>query len=186
MKVTLNDIAIVGVFSALAFAGAYLLLPLHNIEIFTTIIFVSGYLFGEKVGTLVGVIASALFAILNPFGISPLPLLLVQMASRGFVGYVGGRFGKMNLAERGRPYRLFAFGLAGLVLTWIYIILALLSGIFTSGFSIEQLKVSFVFGIVSYSILSVGNILIFALVLPFVTDALKRNPYLRQLGASNI
>ena len=92
----------------------------------------------------------------------------------------------MNLAERGRPYRLFAFGLAGLVLTWIYIILALLSGIFTSGFSIEQLKVSFVFGIVSYSILSVGNILIFALVLPFVTDALKRNPYLRQLGAPNI
>lgn len=184
MNLTLVDISVVGIFSALAFAGAYLLIPFHNIEIFTAIIFLSGVLFGERNGVLVGTIASSLYAIFNPFGISPPPLFAAQVLSRALVGYVGGRLGKVSLEKNHFWINVAYFGIAGLILTWVYIILTLFSGLFTSGFSLEQLKISFAFGILSYSILSIGNMLIFALVLPFVIQGLRKTAYFKQASRS--
>src|SRR3990172_12571296 len=96
---SISEIAIVGIFSAMAFAGAYLLIAIHNVEIFTATIFLSGVLFGKRTGALVGAIASALFAIFNPYGISPLPLFIVQVLSRALMGYAGGVIAPLALAN---------------------------------------------------------------------------------------
>ncbi|MFQ5825092.1 MAG: ECF transporter S component [bacterium] len=180
MNIKIKEIAAVGIFSAMAFAGGYLLLPLHNIEIITAIIFLSGILFGERNGVFVGVIASSLYATLNPFGISPPPLFVAQVVSRALVGYVGGRFGKLSFINRKFWITAIYFGIAGLLLTWFYNILTLFSALFLSGFSFNQLKVTFAVGVVSYLILAIGNTLIFATVLPLVVQRLQKSEFLKQ------
>ncbi|MFQ5651691.1 MAG: ECF transporter S component [bacterium] len=184
MNVRLVDIAIVGIFSALALAGAYLLLFVHNVEIFTAIIFLSGVLFGTRTGTLVGAISAALYAIINPFGISPLPLMVAQVVSRAVAGYVGGLFRDRVFTWKNSWLRAWCFGLAGFVLTWLYIALALLSNVLTAGFSLQQLKVSFAAGLISYTILTLGNTAIFALALPVVVDSLRKTSYFKPLRSS--
>lgn len=184
MNIKMQEITAVGIFSALAFVGGYLLLPFHNIEIFTAIIFLSGILFGVRNGVLVGVIASSLYATLNPYGISPPPLFLAQVISRALVGYVGGRFGKFLFKNRKFWISAVYLGITGFLLTWIYNILTLFSNLFLSGFSLNQIKVIFTAGLLSYLILGIGNTLIFAIVLPFVVQSLQKSDFLKQLNLS--
>jgi len=184
MKISITEIALVGIFSALAVAGAYLFLSIHNVEIFTATIFLSGLLLGPRNGVLVGVIASSIFSTFNPYGISPLPLFVAQALSRALVGYLGGKLGKLGLDKRRFWIRAVAFGIAGLLLTWVYILLTFSSSIFSMGFSVEQLKIWFVGGMVSYLILTANNILIFALILPFVSRELSRIGLLKQVNFS--
>ncbi|MCH7753693.1 ECF transporter S component [candidate division KSB1 bacterium] len=184
MKISVTEIALVGVFSALAVAGAFLFISIHNIEIFSATIFLSGLLLGQRNGMLVGVIASSIFSTFNPYGISPLPLFIAQALSRALVGYLGGRYAKLGLGKRRFWIRAIAFGVAGLLLTWVYILLTFSSSVFSMGFSLEQLKIWFVGGIVSYLILTVNNVLIFALVIPFVSRELSRMGLLKQVNIS--
>ncbi len=184
MKISITEIALIGIFSALAVAGAYLFISIHNIEIFTAIIFLSGLLLGQRNGMLVGVIASSIFSTFNPYGISTLPLFIAQALSRAFVGYLGGKYAKLGLDERRFWIRAVAFGAAGLLLTWIYILLTFSSSIFSMGFSLEQLKIWFAGGIISYLILTINNSLIFALVLPFVSRELGKVVLLKQINLS--
>ncbi len=172
-----------GVFSALALAGAYLLVPVPNVEILTALIFLSGVLFGCRTGMLVGGISAAIFGIFNPYGMSPLPLLVAQVVSRVVVGYVGGLFREAASSDHRRWWRATYFGLAGLGLTWLYIVLALLSNTLTFGFSLHQLKASFAFGIISYLLLSLSNTLVFAIVVPAAIDGLRRTAYFRPVQA---
>ncbi len=180
MKTNLRDVAIVGVFSALAVTGAYLFIPIHNVEIFTALIFMSGVLFGTRIGVLVGAISATIYGTINPFGMSPLPLLAIQVFSRAVTGYVGGRYQAIARNDN-RPWlRRSYFALAGFLLTLIYIVLTLLSSMATSGFSLEQLKAVLAFGAVSYLILTVGNTAIFALVMPVAVDNLRTTSYFQQ------
>jgi len=184
MKISVTEIALIGIFSALAVAGAYLFIPIHNVEIFSAIIFLSGLLLDQRNGMLVGVIASSIFSTFNPFGISPLPLFIAQALSRALVGYLGGLSAKLNLGKRRFWITAIAFGVAGLLLTWVYILLTFSSNVFSMGFSLEQQKIWFVGGLPSYLILTVSNILIFALVIPFVSRELSRMGLLKQVNIS--
>ncbi len=131
---------------------------------------------------LVGVIASSIFSTFNPYGISPLPLFIAQALGRALVGYLGGRYAEFGFEKRSFWIRTVAFGVAGLLLTWVYILLTFSSSVFSMGFSLEQLKIWFAGGIISYLILTVNNVLIFALVLPFVSRELSRMGLLKQVN----
>jgi len=130
------------------------------------------------------ILASSIFSTFNPYGISPLPLFIAQALSRALVGYLGGRYAKFDLGKRRFWIRAIAFGVAGLLLTWVYILLTFSSSIFSMGFSLEQLKIWFAGGIVSYLILTVNNVLIFALVLPFVSQEISKTGLLKQVNFS--
>ncbi len=184
MKISIAEIALIGIFSALAVAGAFLFISIHNIEIFTATIFLSGLLLGQRNGLLVGVIASSIFSTFNPYGISPLPLFIAQALGRALVGYLGGRYAKFGLEKRSFWIRTVAFGVAGLLLTWVYILLTFSSSFFSMGFSLEQMKIWFVGGLPSYLILTVSNLLIFALVIPFVSRELSRMGLLERVNIS--
>ena len=184
MKISVTEIALIGILSALAVAGGYLFIAIPNVEIFTYTIFLSGLLLGQRNGMLVGVIASSIFSTFNPYGISPLPLFIAQALSRALVGYLGGRYAKFGLGNRRFWIRAIAFGVAGLILTWVYILLTFSSSMFSMGFSLEQLNIWFAGGIISYLILTLNNVLIFALVLPFVSRELSRRGLLKQVNFS--
>ncbi len=178
-RARLRETAAVGILSSLAFAGGYLFIAVPNVEIFTAIVFLSGLLLGPRGGMLVGLIAQTLYATLNPYGVSPPPLLVAQILNRVLVGYVGGRFRTLGLTE-GNPWRLgMYFGTAGLLLTVLFDLMTDVSFFFVSGFSLQQMKTTFTFGLPFYLVHSLVNTGVFGLVLPFVVRALRRTALLR-------
>ena len=83
-------IALMSIFSALSLVVGYMLVSIPNIELFTLIIFLSGFILGEKEGAAIGLISSFLFCFFNPMGASALPLLTVQLIYYSLIGFLGG------------------------------------------------------------------------------------------------
>ncbi|MFQ5752427.1 MAG: ECF transporter S component [bacterium] len=184
MKLNRHEITAIGIFSGLAVAGGYLFIAVPNVEIFTAIIFLSGFLLGPRNGMLVGIVAQTFYSILNPFGSSPPPLLIAQVLNRAIVGHVGGKFGKfLNMNKMSWTKSLY-LGAAGLLLTWLYDLMAYLSFFFLSGFSVQQMKTTFALGLLFYLIHGVVNTAIFALVLPFIIRRLTRMDILNTANLS--
>ncbi|RMD95455.1 MAG: ECF transporter S component [Calditrichaeota bacterium] len=173
IKPKLNEIARVGIFSALAFAGGYMFIAIPNVEIFTAIVFIAGIILGPKHGVLVGIISQSLFSTLNPYGVSPLPLLVVQVLNRALTGYLGGSMGRWVLRESSRKWLL--LGIIGLMLTWILDLSSDFSMFLQSGFSIKQMKVTLSMGLLFYLVHGLVNLVIFSLVVPLVADRLLLN-----------
>lgn len=61
-----------------------------NFELMSSTVFLSGVLFGLRSGTLVGILTYFIFGLLNPMGMSPLPLLLAQVLVGIIIGLTGG------------------------------------------------------------------------------------------------
>lgn len=174
MQTNLIHISAVGIFSALALAGGYFFIAVPNVEIFTAIIFLSGLILGPQKGMLVGLIAQSLFSTLNPYGVSPPPLFVAQVLNRVLVGYVGGRFDRFSGSKSKFKRTALFYGIAGLLLAWLYDLMAYFSFFFMSGFSMQQMKVTFALGLPWYMIHGLGNALVFAFVLPFVARGIRR------------
>ncbi|MFQ5675252.1 MAG: ECF transporter S component [bacterium] len=183
MKERISRTAAIGIFSALTLAGGYLFISIPNVEIFTATVFLSGLVMGSKNGMWVGLIAQTLFSILNPFGVSPPPLFIAQVLNRIIVGYVGGHF-QFFLKRQRQDFKKvgFVFGITGLLLTWLSDLMTDFSFFFISGFSLEQMKVTFALGVPWYLIHGIGNVLVFAIALPLVAKALDRLEYIKTIS----
>jgi LytS/YehU family sensor histidine kinase len=174
MNFKIIDVAQVGIFSALAFVGAYLFIAIPNVEIITAIIFVAGVYLGPRKGLLVGLVGQSLYSTLNPYGMSPPPLFIAQVLNRMLLGYVGGCFPPFLKSQRRLPLVGFLLGVTGLLLTWLFDITTDFSFFFVSGFSIEQMKTTFTLGLPFYLLHGLVNMFIFALVLPVVLRGLLK------------
>jgi len=181
MRLSLSEIATISLFSALAYAGGFLLIAVPNIEIFTAIVFLAGVLLGPRNGAIVGVVAQTLYSVFNPYGMSPLPLMLAQIVNRAFVGWVGGWFRQKSLSGESTLKKAIQFGTAGLFLTLLYDLMAFLSFQWMSGFSFQQMQASFALGVPFYLIHSLGNTAIFALAIPAVLKAIDKSSGLRKV-----
>jgi uncharacterized membrane protein len=73
---------------ALGLGYAFVYIP--NFELVSPTVFLAGVLFGIRTGTLVGILTYFIFGILNPLGMSPLPLLLTQILVGSLIGLSGG------------------------------------------------------------------------------------------------
>jgi LytS/YehU family sensor histidine kinase len=74
----------------LALGLGYLFAYIPNFELVSPTIFLSGVLFGLRTGTLVGILTYFTFGLLNPMGMSPLPLLITQVFVGTLLGLSGG------------------------------------------------------------------------------------------------
>ena len=83
-------VALLGIFTALAVVLGYALVFIPNIELFTLMIFLSGFILGKRDGVVVGLMSSFIFVFFNPYGVSPLPLFAYQLAHYALVGFLGG------------------------------------------------------------------------------------------------
>lgn len=180
----IKEIAIVGVFSALAYAGGYALIFVPNVEIFTALIFLAGLIFGVRIGVLVGCIASFLFGVLNPYGVSPLPLLVAQVLSRMLVGFAGGLLRSTFMDSKPFWFRGSVYGVTSVFLIWTYILFTSLGGLIAFGYSFDQFKVYFLSGLPSYLLLSVCNVLVFVFLLPWITPIIRQSPYFAKYRAN--
>ena len=84
-------VALLGIFTALAVVLGYALVFIPNIELFTLMIFLAGFIMGKRDGAIVGLMSSFIFVFFNPYGVSPLPLFAYQLVHYVLVGFLGGR-----------------------------------------------------------------------------------------------
>ncbi|GAF87161.1 unnamed protein product, partial [marine sediment metagenome] len=82
-------ISLISTFTALAIVLGYLLAYLPNIELFTLMIFLSGFILGKRDGVIIGLFSSFIFCFFNPFGPSPIPLLMFQLLHYSLTGLLG-------------------------------------------------------------------------------------------------
>ena len=167
-------IAIIATFSALSIVLGYILAYIPNIELFTLMIFLSGFIIGKKDGMVIGFLSAAIFTFLNPLGTSPLPLFAYQLLHYSFTGLSGGL--TRSYLEKKKFYNpredlyifkiIIIFGAIAAVLTFTYDILSTLFGGFIVSFAVEYFIASYLSGLILTLIHLIGNILGFVFILP--------------------
>ena len=167
-------IALIGTFTALAIVLGYSLASIPNIEVFTLMIFLSGFIMGKKEGAIIGLLSASIFTFFNPLGPSPPQLFIYQLIHYSLTGMSGALTKSFMLNRKFfKPkedlyvYQVMViFGVIGGILTFIFDILSTLFGGFMVSTSIDYFIATYLFGIVFTTIHLVGNILVFVFLLP--------------------
>ncbi|MBA7699612.1 hypothetical protein ES703_108310 [subsurface metagenome] len=164
-------IVLMSMFTALAVVLGYLLVYLPNIELFTLMIFLSGFILGKKDGAIVGLMSSFIFAFFNPYGVSPLPLFAYQLAHYSLVGILGGiTHSFLHKKEYFKPEEdlyifriMLIFAIIGGCITFIYDIISTLIGALLFYGTLEAFWIAYIFGLAFTTVHLIGNTLGFIL-----------------------
>ncbi|MHA1733305.1 MAG: hypothetical protein ACTSU5_15265 [Promethearchaeota archaeon] len=170
------EVAIVGIFSALCLAVGYALVFVPNVELFTMMVFLSGFLFGVYVGASVGSISSMLFAYLNPLGASHLLLYLTQVSLYTLLGAVAGFIrGKSPLDEVEMDGKhIFKFVVTGIVFVLVFDVATTVAQYLPFvGLNASALWAYLVFGAGFTAIHLISNAFSFGCLVPVIVAAVK-------------
>ena len=167
-------ISLIATFTALAIVLGYAMAYIPNIEVFTLMIFLSGFIMGKKEGAIIGLLSASIFTFFNPFGSSPPPLFIYQLIHYSLTGISGGLVKDFMVNRKFfKPKEdlyvyqvMIIFGVIGGILTFLFDILSTLLGGFTVSTSIDYFIASYLFGIVFTTVHLIGNILVFVFLLP--------------------
>jgi len=166
--------ALIGTFTALSVVLGYLLAYIPNLEIFTLMIFLSGFVLNKRYGALIGLLSSIIFTFFNPLGPSPPPLFVYQLIHYSLTGISGGLTKDfMQNREFFKPkedlyvYQVMViFGVVGGILTFLFDIFSTLFGGFIVSITIDYFIATYLFGLVFTTVHLIGNILVFVFLLP--------------------
>jgi len=167
-------ISLIATFTALAIVLGYAMAYIPNIEVFTLMIFLSGFIMSKKEGAIIGLLSASIFTFFNPFGPSPPPLFIYQLIHYSLTGLSGGLAKDFMLNRKFfKPKEdlyvfqvMVIFGVIGGILTFLFDILSTLFGGLTVSTSIDYFIASYLFGIVFTTVHLIGNILVFVFLLP--------------------
>jgi hypothetical protein len=164
-------VSITAIMTALALVGNYALVAVPNLELGSSILFVTAYIFGVQMAIWSTLIMSLLFGIINPWG-GFIPLIWLSQVIGWFyivaTGAIMGRFGKNGKRLEPRKWEL-AF--TGAFVTFIF------EQVTNIGYSIT-FGVPFILAItaaIPFTILHiVSNAIIFSQIVPMLDSALSK------------
>lgn len=166
-----HRVALSGIFVALGVAVGFLLASVPNIELVTFIIFIGGVCLGAFSGAVVGGTTFFLFSLFNPYGIAPLPLLVLQILSGIIIGVSGGMLGRLGIRRLPVPMRFVIGAAFGFLLTLVYDILTNIGAYIAAG--TPDTFWAFIISGLSFSVIHiVSNALIFAVLFPALVSRL--------------
>jgi hypothetical protein len=114
-------IAVISLFTALAIATDYAMLPLSNIKLMDSIVFVSSLAFGLGVGASVGALTWLVYGSVNPLGPDSGFLLVLLIVSETVYAFLGSAARRMLGFEESRiPVRSLFWGALGLIGAFLY------------------------------------------------------------------
>lgn len=116
-----HKIAVIALLAALAVSTDYAMLPLANIKLMDTIVFVAALLFGLDVGVSVGGLTWLVYGSINPQGAAGGPLLVLLIISEtvyAFLGYIARTV--FNFEDSGVPTRRLLWACLGTIGALIY------------------------------------------------------------------
>lgn len=179
-------IALIGTFTALAIVLGYLLVHLPNIEVFTMMIFLAGFIMSKKEGAIIGLLSASIFTFFNLIGSSIFypQLFVYQLIHYSMTGALGGLAKDfLRKKEYFKPTEdlyifriMLLFGFLGAIITFIFDILStyfFLSG-FTVSITLDYFVVSYLINIVFTTVHLIGNILVFVFLLPGLIQVITR------------
>ena len=167
-------ISLTATFTALAIVLGYAMAYIPNIEVFTLMIFLSGFIMSKKEGAIIGLLSASIFTFFNPLGPSPPPLFIYQLIHYSLTGLFGGLTKSFMLNRKFFKPRedlyvyqvMVIFGVIGGIFTFLFDILSTLFGGFTVSTTIDYFIATYLFGIVFTTVHLIGNILVFVFLLP--------------------
>lgn len=86
--------SLIAILAATALGGNYALSGVPNVELSSVVVFLSGFLFGITIGSLVGFTTMTIYQFLNPWGVFIPPIGGAVIACTVFIGIVGGIAGR--------------------------------------------------------------------------------------------
>lgn len=161
-------VAAIGVFTALAYVGSFVLLTIPNATLSILIVFYAGYSLGISGGALVGVLSALLISLFNPYGFAMLPILVAQVLGYTLIGGLGGLFAK-RLAYETYPAGFIPLTLLGLLTALLYQIPVSLADAWLFGPFWARLSMSAGFALITIA----SNILFFVLLFPLLAKLKK-------------
>ncbi|MBO3804218.1 MAG: ECF transporter S component [Candidatus Brockarchaeota archaeon] len=175
----IDRVVTIGLLSSLCIVSNYAMLPLWNVKLMDTIVFVSGFLYGLHAGMAVAAISWFVYGILNPYGFS-LPTLLAVITGEMLYA-LSGSLAKRKFSMTNGPGFLsaqnLAFGVVGLFSTLAYDVLtnavagwlfygSVMYGLLTMNFPIPM-------GIIHEA----SNFFLFAFLAPVAINSVKRSGF---------
>ena len=162
------------IFSATAIGLGFTFLMVPNVEFISVTIFLSGFYLGSKYGALVGGVSIMIYSILNPMGsgLAYLPLLMGQIISMTIIGILGS-YSSFFLKKVRLKIRILFSGLAGFISTFIYDFITTISFPLSVGYSLNEIIIYGISGLVFTSMHLISNTVIFMIVLPKFIDRIK-------------
>jgi len=166
-------IALLSMFIAVSVVLAYALASIPNIELFTLSIFLGGFIMGKKEGLVIGSLSALIFVFFNPWGVSPLPLMMYQLIHYALIG-LAGALTHWFLKDKSyyQPEKdlytlpmMLLFGFIGLVITLTYDVISTLIGVLPYA-PLDAFFLYFLSGIVFTTVHEIGNTLGFIFILP--------------------
>ena len=158
-------VALIAMYAATCVASAYMLILIPNIEFFTMMIFLGGLLFGRAIGATNGFLASLLYFVFNIYGLSPLPLLGIQVGAYTLLGFTGGVLKGASFVARVTPRSQAMFGLIGVAFVLAYTLVADFTFSVIMGINFLAWVLQ---GMIFTLLLVASNLITFALLLPLV------------------
>ncbi len=175
-------VALLGIFTALSVVLGYVLVFIPNIELFTLMIFLSGFILGKRDGVVVGLMSSFIFVFFNPYGVSPLPLFAYQLVHYALVGFLGGIMcnflGKKKFFKPDEDLYvlpvLIIFAITGAFITFTYDVISTLIGALVIYGTLESFWPVYIIGLPFTTIHLIGNTLGFIFILPMLIQLIYK------------
>jgi uncharacterized membrane protein len=172
MRPSTKEITTIGICIALAVAAGYALIHVPNVELITSISFLSGLLLGSFSGALVGTVSMLLYSLFNPLGVPFIPVLIAQVLFMGLAGFVGGLWRIWMRRLTLRPVMIVGLAGTGLTLTFLYDVGTNVGFALSAGLMSQVVRI-IIAGIAFSFIHLVSNTLLFAILIPAVMKVLK-------------
>jgi len=161
----ISRVTLSSAFVGLGVALGYLFAFIPNVEVISFVAFSSGVILGWRRGTFTAGLMFLIFAVLNPFGVSPFPLLITQIIGGSIFGLLGGILRYWLIDRADSKALMLLSGLAGVLLTLLYDLLTNLGAYITIG-SPGPLWIFLGAGVTLSLVHVISNALIFGLLSP--------------------
>jgi len=167
---TSRRVSIVAIMTALALVGNYTLVMIPNVELGSTILFVTAYTFGWTIGAPCALIMSVVFGFVNPWGFTIPEILVTQIIAWLYIVAAGAMMGSSNPMKRTKIAKIWQLAGTGLFLTLFFDLLT------NYGFAVAfglPYWVTIVTGLPFMVVHVVSNTVIFGAVIPKLDTTIK-------------
>ncbi|HYB06646.1 MAG TPA: hypothetical protein VEB87_00665 [Nitrososphaerales archaeon] len=170
-----QKVAVVSLLTALAITTDYAMLPLANIKLMDTIVFVSGLVFGLDVGVSVGALTWLVYGSVNPLGSAGGPLLLILIVSETVYAILGSLARKVfSFEENSVSARSLFWGCLGLIGAFIYDLVTIIVPTMLTGASLVVAVASLVPAVPFMLAHEISDFVFFAAVGPILVSTMLK------------
>jgi hypothetical protein len=164
-------VSITAIMTALALVGNYALVAVPNLELGSTVLFVTAYIFGAPMAIWATLIMSLLFGVINPWGGFIPQIWLSQVIGWFYIITIGSIMGRKGTDGKRLDPRMWELAITGAVVTFIF------DQVTNLGYSVTfgvPFFLAFTLAIPFTLVHIVSNAIIFSQVVPRLDRALTR------------